>query len=100
MPPNWCLQSANGQIVPLLKYYYFKQLLTTFDVGAILRSTPISSTESDMAYTYGQSLRSTLLLPSILMEAGHQRGQRHRSMLQQRISQWYAAITYQRNHQR
>src|SRR5882724_4655346 len=44
---------ANGQIVPLLKYYYFKQLLSTFDVGSIFRSTQ-SSTESDMAYTYGQ----------------------------------------------
>jgi len=41
------------------------------------RSTP-NSTESDMHNTYGKSLRSTLLLPSILMEAGHQRGQRHR----------------------
>jgi hypothetical protein len=44
---------ANGQILIHLKYYYFKQLLSVFDVGAVFRRTQ-SSTEADMPYTYGQ----------------------------------------------
>ncbi len=44
---------ATSSIVTNLKYYYFKQLLTTFDRGAVFRATS-SSTEADMAYTYGQ----------------------------------------------
>jgi hypothetical protein len=44
---------ANGEVSTNLKYYYFKQLLTTFDVGAVFRRAQ-SGAESDMAYTYGQ----------------------------------------------
>jgi hypothetical protein len=44
---------ATSSIVTNLKYYYFKQLLTTFNHGAIFRAT-FSSTEADMVYTYGQ----------------------------------------------
>ena len=44
---------ARREIFIHLKYYYFKQLLTTFDKGAVFRSV-MSSREADMPYTYGQ----------------------------------------------
>lgn len=47
---------ASSSISTNLKYFYFKQLLATFDVGAVFRQS-VSSSESDMAYTYGQKPR-------------------------------------------
>jgi hypothetical protein len=47
---------ATGTIQIFLKYYYFQQLLTTFDYGAVFRSCT-SSSEGDMVYTYGQKPR-------------------------------------------
>ena len=44
---------ATSKIFIHLKYYYFKQLLTAFDTGAIFRRVT-SATEADMPYTYGQ----------------------------------------------
>lgn len=47
---------ATSSVSTNLKYFYFKQLLTTFDTGAVFRSC-VSSSEGDMAYTYGQKPR-------------------------------------------
>lgn len=44
---------ATREIFIHLKYYYFKQLLSTFDKGAVFRRM-VSDTEKDMPYTYGQ----------------------------------------------
>jgi len=43
---------ATSSIYVWLKYYYFKQLLTTFDQGAVFRKCS-SSNRNDMAYNFG-----------------------------------------------
>lgn len=47
---------ASSSVSTNLKYFYFQQLLATFDVKAVFRSC-VSSSEGDMAYTYGQKPR-------------------------------------------
>lgn len=44
---------ATASNIVSLKYYYLKQLVSTFDKGAVFRLT-VSDTEGEMEYTYGQ----------------------------------------------
>lgn len=44
---------ATSRVYVWLKYYYFKQLLTTFDQGAVFRKCS-SSNRNDMAYSFGE----------------------------------------------
>ncbi len=85
---------ATGTIFTPLKYYYFQQLLSTFDVGAVFRATT-SATESDMAYTYGQkpAINATAAVNpdgswgiSVVNDTG--------TCCNGSISQWYSATTY------
>lgn len=49
---------APFSITTFQKYYYYKQLSQTFDVGAVFRASR-SDTEGDMTYTYGRKPRLT-----------------------------------------
>lgn len=77
-----------------LKYYYLKQLLTTFDSGAVFRPT-VSLTESDMTYTLGMKPAvnaAAAVNPdgswsiSVVNDTG--------SCCQSKITDWHAATVY------
>jgi hypothetical protein len=85
---------ATGTIFTPLKYYYFQQLLSTFDVGSVFRATT-SATEGDMAYSYGQKPAinaAAAVNPdgswgiSVVNDTG--------TCCNGSISQWYSATTY------
>lgn len=86
--------TGNAIFTPL-KYYYFKQLLSTFDPGAVFRTT-ISASESDMTYSLGMKPAinaAAAINPdgswsiSVVNDTG--------SCCKSKITDWHPAATYQ-----
>jgi hypothetical protein len=85
---------SSKSIFTPLKYYYLKQLLSTFDSGAVFRTT-ISDTESDMPYSSGlkPAINAAAAVNpdgswsiSVVNDTG--------SCCKSKISDWHTATTY------